>query len=523
MTRKKEMRSHVMMLSSLGHGHLIPFMQLAQKMAAEGLTLSFVTTFHHIPSLRKKVEDAREAGLEIHLLEMEIPRDHMNINSAQWNQMPPMLSANERLQPHFDHFLGRFLAGEISFLPSPVCLIADFLLGWSSAVAQKFGIPRVCFETSGMYAESVHQVIWDTLPRNLPRTESGQYLVPGMPREVRLSRLQILPELPEATTENGTYQFWLKNRAGNKQSWRTIVNTFDELEGEFVHHFERVNGTLRTIGPLLQPEAFQDGECKRIALTVDMGVREDGDKCMQWLDAQAESSVLYISFGSQNSISIVQMEELALGLESSGVKFLWVLRTPSDALQNSFESVLDFLPAGLQGRMVGNDQGLFVLGWAPQLGILKHAAIGGFLSHCGWNAVLESTTMGIPLIAWPLRAEQHFNSKFVVDEIGIALEAPQRIEQNWLVTRDDVERIVRLLMIEDKGKELRKRVKELAAAAKTAVAEGGSSSQNFDLFVSEIMALPEATDMKGKTVKSIIHQVGQPIGICNECDSSNLI
>ncbi|GLJ43469.1 hypothetical protein SUGI_0903790 [Cryptomeria japonica] len=493
------MGAHVMMLSSLGHGHLIPFMQLAKKLVARGLTISFVTTFHHIPSLRSKAEAAREAGLDIHLLEMEIPHDHLtlgkvNSNSVQWHKLPPLLDADERLEPHFDRFLGRFLAREISPLPAPLCLIADFLLGWASAVAKKYGVPRVSFETSGCFAESVHQIVWEILPRNLPRTASGLYLVPGLPREVRLTRLQLLPELPEATPENGTHQYWLRVRPANRQSWRTIVNTFYELEGEFVDHYESVNGTLRTIGPLLPPEAFEyrDVQCKKIAPAVELGISTDGDKCMQWLDAQAEECVLYISFGSENSISTAQVEELALGLEASGVKFVWVLRTPSDAAQNSLTSPLDFLPVGLHGRMAAKDQGFFVLGWAPQLGILAHPATGGFISHCGWNAVLESTAMGVPLIAWPLYAEQHFNSKLVVDEIGVAVEAPQRIEQDWLVTRDDVKRIVRTLMIKEKGKELRKRMKELKAAAKTAVGEGGSSYKNFDLFVSEIMALPKA-------------------------------
>uniref|UniRef100_A0A0D6QV50 Glycosyltransferase n=1 Tax=Araucaria cunninghamii TaxID=56994 RepID=A0A0D6QV50_ARACU len=489
--------AHVMMLPSLGHGHLIPFMQLAKKLAAKGLTISFVTTFHHIQSLQGRVNAARENGLDIQLLEMEVPKDHLtlgkvNSNSVQWHQLPPLLAADEGLQPHFELFLVRFLGGEISPLPTPLCLIADFLLGWSSAVGKKFGIPRVSFETSGMFGESVQQIVWDELPRNLPRTASGRYLVPGVPREVRLSRLQMLPELPEATTENGTHQFWVRQRRGNKQSWRTLVNTFYELEGEFVDHFERVNGTLRTIGPLLPPEAFEDRRHgRRIAPAVEMGANTDEEKCLQWLDAQAESSVLYISFGSENSISTVQMEHLALGIEASGVKFAWVLRTPSDVGNRSFSSALDFLPPGFHGRMAERNQGLFLLGWAPQLSILAHPSTGGFLSHCGWNAVLETTTMGVPMIAWPLYAEQHFNSKFVVDELQVALEAPQRFDEGWLVTKEDVERSVRSLMVEEKGKELRERVQRLKAKARAAVAEGGSSSKNFDLFVSEVLALQQ--------------------------------
>jgi len=199
--------------------------------------------------------------------------------------------------------------------------------------------------------------------------------------------------------------------------------------------------------------------------------------------------VLYISFGSENSISIAQIEELAMGVEASGAKFVWVLRTPSDIGSKAFSSALEFLPEGFHARMVERDQGIIILGWAPQLGILGHPSTGGFLSHCGWNGVLETTTMGVPMIAWPLYAEQHFNTKFVVDEIQIGLEAPKRIEQNWLVTRDDVERIVKVLMAEEKGRELKKRVTELKEAARAAVAEGGSSQKNFDLFVSEIMSL----------------------------------
>jgi hypothetical protein len=485
-----------MMLPSLGQGHLIPFMHLAMKLAAKGLTVTFVVTFHHMPSLTSKVKAARERGLDIHLVEMEIPTDQLALgmvtsNSVQWHKLPPLHMANESLQRPFHRFLHRFLGGEISSTSSlapPVCLIADFLLGWASTVAKKFDIPRVCFDTCGMFAESVHQIVWEVLPRNLPRTASGRYVVPGLPKEVCLTRLQMLPELPEATAESARCPFLKGQRQGNQQSWRTIVNTFYELEAEFVEHFQKLNGTVRTIGPLLPPEAFEDRPC-RIAPALQMGFNKEEDMCLEWLDAQAEATVLYISFGSENSISIAQMEELAMGLEASGVKFLWVLRRPSDAGSKAFSSVLDFLPEGFHGRVVKRGQGLIILGWAPQLSILAHPATGGFLSHCGWNAVLETTTMGVPMIAWPLYAEQHFNSKFVVDEIQIALEAPQRVEQNWLVTRDDVERIVKVLMAEEEGKKLRKRVTELKAAAKAAVAEGGSSHKNFELFVSEIMSL----------------------------------
>jgi UDP:flavonoid glycosyltransferase YjiC (YdhE family) len=485
-------RHHVMLLPSLGRGHLIPFMQLANKLAARGFTVTFVVTFHHTSALQKKVESARENGLDIRLVEMEIPKNQLD--TVHWDDQPlPSLAANESLEGPFERFLQRFMAGEIcntSESPGPrlSCLIADFLLGWASGVAKKFDIRRVCFDTCGMYAESICQIVWKVLPRNLPRTLSGRCVVPGLPKDVHLTSLQMLPELSEVTAGSAIHQLLIRMREGNKQSWRTIANTFYDLERDFVEHFEKLYGTLRTIGPLLPPEAFQDRP-SRISPVVEIGVNTESDECLDWLDAQAKESVLYISFGSENSISSAQTEEMAMGLEASGVKFVWVLRTPSDAGSKAFSSALDFLPDGFHCRMVEREQGFMMQSWAPQWSILAHPATAGFLSHCGWNAVLETMTMGVPVIAWPLSSEQHFNSKFVVDEIQIALEAPMRVEQNWLVPREDVERIIKLLMVEEKGRDLRKKARKLKVAARSAVAEGGSSYNNFDLFVSEIMSL----------------------------------
>lgn len=58
-------------------------------------------------------------------------------------------------------------------------------------------------------------------------------------------------------------------------------------------------------------------------------------------------------------------------------------------------------------------RGMCYSGWAPQMQILKHPAIGGFLSHCGWNSVLESTCAGVPFLTWPFNSEQHLDARSV--------------------------------------------------------------------------------------------------------------
>jgi hydroquinone glucosyltransferase len=119
----------------------------------------------------------------------------------------------------------------------------------------------------------------------------------------------------------------------------------------------------------------------------------NGLKCLTWLDKQQPCSVLYVSFGSGGTLSQEQILELALGLELSNHKFLWALRAPSSSAYSAYLSAgndvdpLQFLPSGFLERT--KEKGMVVPSWAPQIQILNHSSVGGFLSHCGWNSTLE--------------------------------------------------------------------------------------------------------------------------------------
>ncbi|EMS60552.1 UDP-glycosyltransferase 72B2 [Triticum urartu] len=65
--------------------------------------------------------------------------------------------------------------------------------------------------------------------------------------------------------------------------------------------------------------------------------------------------------------------------------------------------------------------GLAVAGWAPQVRVLAHPATAGFMSHCGWNSTLESLASGVPMITWPLYAEQKMNAAILTELTGVAL------------------------------------------------------------------------------------------------------
>jgi len=203
---------------------------------------------------------------------------------------------------------------------------------------------------------------------------------------------------------------------------------------------------------------------------------------MEWLDKQPGESVLYVWFGSGGTLSGEQLTELAWGLEMSQQRFVWVVRPPvgGHADASFFSSgngasnggVPDFLPDGFMDRT--RNLGLIVPMWAPQMKILSHPSVGGFLSHCGWNSTLESLVNGVPMIAWPLYAEQRMNATLLTEELGVAVR-PKVLPTKEVVRREEIEEMVRSVMMLERGKGLRERVKELNVGAEKALSKGGSS------------------------------------------------
>jgi hypothetical protein len=172
-----------------------------------------------------------------------------------------------------------------------------------------------------------------------------------------------------------------------------------------------------------------------------------------------------------------QLREIAFGLERSGHRFLWVVRNPpsdkkSVALSAHPNIDLDsLLPEGFLDRT--KERGLVLKSWAPQVAVLNHPSVGGFVSHCGWNSVLEAVCAGVPLVAWPLYAEQRVNRIFLVEEMKLAL--PMNESDNGFVSSAEVEERVLGLMESEEGKLIRERTTAMKIAAKAALNEGGSS------------------------------------------------
>lgn len=81
-----------------------------------------------------------------------------------------------------------------------------------------------------------------------------------------------------------------------------------------------------SIGPLEQSFAYKGGE---VELSEGEKRKQLASEVEEWLDAQPDSSVLYISFGTIFSLQAEQVLELAHGIEASGQRFLWIIRLPN--------------------------------------------------------------------------------------------------------------------------------------------------------------------------------------------------
>ena len=215
----------------------------------------------------------------------------------------------------------------------------------------------------------------------------------------------------------------------------------------------------------------------------------DEKQCLKWLDTKEPGSVVYACLGSLSRLTVPQLAELGLGLELSKRPFIWVIKR-GDKVEEIDKWIEE---ARFEERT--NGRGLLIRGWAPQVLILDHPAVGAFLTHCGWNSTLEGVCAGMPMITWPILAEQFFNEKLVVQvlEIGVSVGAQGVVhlledDKFGVVVKSEavVEAIETVMDGGEKGVERRNRARELGKMAKRAMEEGGSSFLNVRLLIQDV-------------------------------------
>ncbi|XP_062206779.1 anthocyanidin 5,3-O-glucosyltransferase-like [Phragmites australis] len=454
----------VVLYAGLGVGHLTPMVELAKLFLCRGLAVIIAVPTRPGPASVASLA-AANPSVSFHLLP---PPPYPDPDPSQFVRM---LDTFRLCAPS--------LLALLRSLPSVAALVVDMFCAHAVDVAAALNVPAYIYWTSSAraFASFLH------LPYYYSKTASslgdmGKALLhfPGVPPIAASD----MPST-EQDREGRAYKARTALYARVAQATGVLLNTFEWLEARAVKALregacvpDRPTPPVYCVGPLVAAGTSEAGESERHA-------------CLAWLDAQPDRSVVFLCFGSVGAFSVTQLKEIARGLETSGHRFLWVVRSPLQDPSKFIEprpepDLEELLPDGFLKRT--RERGLVVSSWAPQAEVLHHGATGAFVTHCGWNSALEGVTVGVPLLCWPQYAEQRLNKVLIVEEMKVGVVMQGYDEE--LVSAEEVEAKVRLVMESEEGKRLRERLAVAREKAADALMDGGPSRLAFDQFLKDL-------------------------------------
>ncbi|KAM6549861.1 hypothetical protein CsatB_021537 [Cannabis sativa] len=473
---------HAVLFPFMAKGHTIPFLHLAHVLLNRHVTVTILTTPANRPFIAQSLSGTPASILELPFPENipGVPAGVESIDalpSVSFFLIQTIVLSTQLMKPDLERALEN-IQPPVSFM------VSDGFLWWTLDSASKLGFPRLVTYGMSHYSMAVFHSLFFGKKSVLHthevkvnnNMETKTTVVPDFPW-IKVTRNECDTSVENGEDESIALEFITKTTEATHNSFGIIFNSFYELEPVFVDYWSREAGLKSwPVGPL----------CLH-AISSSKPTKAEGRAVVihQWLDEKIEkesSSVLYVAFGSQATVSSEQLREIAKGLEDSNVNFLWVLRKSQAEMAEPSEEYKFF--EGFENRV--KNRGMVVRGWVDQMQILNHKSVKGFLSHCGWNSVIESISSGVPILAWPLAAEQPLNAKMVVEEIKAGL----RVESwdgslNGVVKSEEVSKMVKELMEGEMGKEVRKKAEEVAVMGHKAVEEGGSSWQALESLLKE--------------------------------------
>ncbi|KAM3220053.1 scopoletin glucosyltransferase [Capsicum annuum] len=462
---------HFFFFPMMSQGHMIPALDMAKLIASRGVKATIITTPLNEFVFSKAIQRNKHLGIEIDIRLIKFP--------ALENDLPEDCERLDRL-PSDDKLANFFKAAAMMKEPleqlieecRPNCLVTDMFLPWTTDSAARFNIPRIVFHGTSYFAQCVGASIKRNKPFNNVSSDSETFLVADLPHEIKLTRTQLSP-FEQSDEESIMSQMIKAVRESDSKSYGAVFNSFDELEPDYVEHYTKVFGIKSwAIGPL--------SLCNRdIEDKAERGNKSSIDKheCLKWLDSKKPRSIVYVCFGSVAKFTTSQMQELAMGLEASGQDFIWVFRRDNE----------DWLPEGFEERTKG--KGLIIRGWAPQVLILDHESVGAFVTHCGWNSTLEGVSAGVPMVTWPVFAEQFFNEKLVTEVMrtGAGVGSMQwKRSASEGVKREEIAKTIKRVMVSEEAEGFRSSAKAYKEMARQAIERGGSSYTGLTALLQDI-------------------------------------
>ncbi|KAJ7947522.1 Glycosyltransferase [Quillaja saponaria] len=484
----------------MAQGHIIPFMELALQIEQR---TNYEVTIVNTPMNIKKLRSSLPPNSSIRFLELPftssdhgLPPNTENTDALPYNLVIRLLEATNSLVPTFKQLVHKLIDPQLSPRHSSVCVIADLFFGWTASVAKELGVFHAFFCGNSGYGLACYCSFWMNLPY---RAEiSDEFSFPDFPEANKIHKTQISPQMLEANGGDAWSVFQGKNFSQWVNTDGILFNSVEEFDKLGLLYFRRKFGRpVWTIGPVLSRGSRAE---KKVGIRTEL--------CREWLNTKPVNSVLYVSFGSMNTISASQMMQLAMALEASGTNFIWVVRPPIGFDINSEFKADQWLPEGFEARIQGSRRGLIVHNWAPQMEILSHRAVSAFLSHCGWNSAIEALSHGVPILGWPMAGEQFFNSKFLEEEVGVSVEVARG--KSCEVRHEDVKAKIELVMNEtEKGKEIRTKACKVKEIVKNAMKDEhgfqGSSVKAMNDFFSVVDSVKEKIEASNCHLPTMIN------------------
>nr|7VAA_A Chain A, UDP-glycosyltransferase 13 [Mangifera indica]7VAA_B Chain B, UDP-glycosyltransferase 13 [Mangifera indica] len=443
---------HVALLLSSGMGHLTPCLRFAATLVQHHCRVTIITNYPTV-----SVAESRAISLLL--------SDFPQITEKQFHLLPFDPSTANTTDPFFlrveairrsAHLLNPLLS---SISPPLSALVIDSSLFSSFVpVAANLDLPSYVLFTSSTRMCSLEETFpaFVASKTNFDSIQLDDVIeIPGF------SPVPVSSVPPVALNLNHLFTTMLIQ---NGQSFRKangiLINTFEALEGGIlpgINDKRAADGLppYCSVGPLL-PCKFEKTECSAP---------------VKWLDDQPEGSVVYVSFGSHFALSSEQIKELGDGLIRSGCRFLWVVKCKK-VDQEDEESLDELLGRDVLEKI--KKYGFVIKNWVNQQEILDHRAVGGFVTHGGWNSSMEAVWHGVPMLVWPQFGDQKINAE-VIERSGLGMWVKR---WGWgtqqLVKGEEIGERIKDLM---GNNPLRVRAKTLREEARKAIEVGGSSEK----------------------------------------------
>nr|AFJ53006.1 UDP-glycosyltransferase 1 [Linum usitatissimum] len=464
-------KPHAVLIPYPAQGHINPFMQLGKLLHSKGFHITFVNNhFNHDRLLRSKgikflktcpdfVFESIPDGLGDSDPDATQSIDALS-DSARKYMIGPLMELVERIN------------GPDGRAPRITCVIPDGFMGFGLVAAERLGVPGVPFWTASACGFMAYLHIGQLIEKGLIPHKSESYesdgsldtevgWIPGMSH----ARLRDLPCATRTTNPEAILLNCLRDEVqADLRAPAIIFNIFEEFEDEIFFKIKKFYPHLYPIGPLSLLENH--------VVPLDSPIRthrttlwKEDVECLDWLDTRPHGSVVYVNYGSIVVLSENDFREFAWGLANSGHAFLWIVRP--DVARDMATILNEEFYSAVEGRAM-------LASWCAQDKVLSHPSVGTFLTHCGWNSMVEGICGGKPMICCGYFAEQPTNCHFATKVWGIGVEIDPDVK------RENISGWVKEMMEGEDGKRMKNKALEWKKKAEVATDIGGSAYESFN-------------------------------------------